>query len=311
MSGDFIPVFSGGTGRSGTTIIANLLHRHPEIHTSLPREIRYLTDRRGLLDLNFGRPLNFETNRRELATRLTLTTRVLLGRDTRQDMFKSCMYRRWWNQPGKNGKPKGLIRGLSTDELESALNRFDSNFPVSAVSASRKLFFELCNMQIKDPIVKYFIDSTPLNIQNADRILRLLPDSLFLNMVRDGRDVAISVSKETWGPNSPEDALGWWKARIEKSFSALKRIPEKNYLTLRLEDLVEREREESYKKVLTFLNLEENMELRNYFEKVLSADKMSKGSWVKTVENPEKFNAKYTEILKSLASKGIVIDQYY
>lgn len=311
MSGDFISVFTGGTGRSGTTIIANLLYRHPEIHTSSPREIRYLTDRRGLLDLNFGRPLTFETNRREFATRLTLATRVFLGYDTRQNMFKHRMYGRWWNQLGKEGKPRGLIQGITTDELEKALSRFDKSYPFEAISASRELFFELCNAQIKEPSVKYFIDSTPLNMQSADRISRLLPNSLFINMVRDGRDVALSVSKERWGPNSPEEALDWWKARIEKSFSALRRIPENDHLTLRLEDLVEREREETYKKILTFLNLEENSELRNYFEKVLSSDKMSKGSWSKYVKSPEKFDAKYTEILKSLASKGIIIEQYY
>ena len=33
----FTPVFAGGTGRSGTTIIVNLLSWHPEFHTSMPR----------------------------------------------------------------------------------------------------------------------------------------------------------------------------------------------------------------------------------------------------------------------------------
>jgi hypothetical protein len=50
-----IPVFSGGTGRSGTTIVINLLNRHENIHSSMPREIRFLTDEAGLLDLNYRR----------------------------------------------------------------------------------------------------------------------------------------------------------------------------------------------------------------------------------------------------------------
>jgi hypothetical protein len=150
-----------------------------------------------------------------------------------------------------------------------------------------------------------------LNIQNAERISRLLPESLFMNMIRDGRDVALSVSKERWGPNSPEEALDWWKARIEKSFHSLRDIPEDNSLTLRLENLVEREREESYQKILNFLNLRESNELRTYFDEKLAPAKMSKGSWVKHVNDPKKFDARYSEILKSLSSKGIEIERYY
>jgi hypothetical protein len=60
MSTQFTPLFTGGSGRSGTTIIINLLKNHPEIHSSLPREIKYLTSRYGLLDLNFGRSIKLE-----------------------------------------------------------------------------------------------------------------------------------------------------------------------------------------------------------------------------------------------------------
>jgi hypothetical protein len=311
MSDDLIPVFTGGTGRSGTTIVANLLHRHPNIHTSAPREIRYLTDRRGLLDLNFGRPLTYETNWREMATRLKLDLRVLMGRDTRQNMFMKQMHRRWWNELGKKGNPRGLIQGITSEKLDEALDRFVRNHHSGANAASRELFFELSTGQIKKPLVKYFVDSTPLNIQNADRISRLLPESLFINMIRDGRDVAFSVAKERWGPNTPDEALDWWKARIESSARALSKISKEKYLTLRLEDLIEREREETFRKIHLFLNLQENKELRDYFELTLTSEKMSRGSWSKDVSNPKKFDSKYTEVLKILASKGIEIERYY
>jgi hypothetical protein len=311
MSDDFVPVFTGGTGRSGTTIIANLLHRHPNAHASSPREIKYLTERRGLLDLNFGRPLSYETKRREFVTRFNLAFRVFTGKDTRENMFRKQIYRRWWHELGKSGKPRGLIQGITKDQLDEALNSFELDYESNAIAASRDLFFELCSAQIKKDSVKYFVDSTPLNIQNANRISRLLPESLFINMVRDGRDVALSVSKERWGPNSPEEALDWWKARIEKSFHSLRDIPENNSLTLRLENLVEREREESYQKILNFLNLRESNELRTYFDEKLAPAKMSKGSWVKHVNDPKKFDARYSEILKSLSSKGIKIERYY
>jgi hypothetical protein len=234
-----------------------------------------------------------------------------MGRDTPQNLFMKQMHRRWWNELGKKGKPRGLIQGITSDKLDEALDRFGRNRQTDTNSASRELFFELSSAQIKKSSVEYFVDSTPLNIQNADRISRLLPESLFINMIRDGRDVALSVSKERWGPKTPEDALDWWQARIERSARALSNIPKEKYLTLRLEDLIEREREETYRKIHIFLDLPESNEMRDYFEQILTSEKMSRGSWSKHVKDPKKFDAKYTEILQRLASKDIEIERYY
>ncbi len=44
------PLFVGGTGRSGTTIVARILGADPGYHM-IPFEVRFLTDRGGLCDL--------------------------------------------------------------------------------------------------------------------------------------------------------------------------------------------------------------------------------------------------------------------
>jgi hypothetical protein len=307
---DFTPVFSGGTGRSGTTAIVNCLTRHPEFHTSMPREIKYLTDRAGLLDLNFGRPLAFETSRREVRNRVFLRTSLLLGKSKHQ-VFRERISTRWWSQEGKTGKPRGLVQGIEREDLNRALERFDFKSKEDLLGASQDLFFELSRAQLKDQSVKYFADSTPLNIQNANRISRFMPNSLFINMVCDGRDVALSVSKEKWGPSTPEEALEWWKGRIEKSFLALKKIPEDNHITVRLEDFIVHDRDATYRKVLTFLNLDDNDTLRKYYDEVLLAEKMSQGDWAKVVKNPNAFERRYSQILQELYSQGIEIEQYY
>ena len=49
------PVFVGGTGRSGTTVMGDLLGKHPDVRTSTPIEIKFLSNRSGLLDVVFGR----------------------------------------------------------------------------------------------------------------------------------------------------------------------------------------------------------------------------------------------------------------
>ena len=60
MEYGFKPLFVGGSGRSGTTIVLNLLKDHPQIHASLPREVKYLTSRFGIIDLNFSRTFSLD-----------------------------------------------------------------------------------------------------------------------------------------------------------------------------------------------------------------------------------------------------------
>ena len=310
MEQPITPVFTGGTGRSGTTIIVNLLTRHPKFHASLPREIKYLTDRKGLIDFNFRRPLSEERSLKELRNSISARLMPIMG-TSKYDLFSTRIHGRWWSEIGKKGNQRGLIQGISKDILEKALKSFESTYKNDPKKAARDFFYSLSRAQISSTEIEYFGDSTPTNIINAKYIFKIFPEAKFINMIRDGRDVALSVSKERWGPNSPEEALDWWKARIEKSFRGLRDIPENNSLTLRLENLVEREREESYQKILNFLNLRESNELRTYFDEKLAPAKMSKGSWVKHVNDPKKFDARYSEILKSLSSKGIEIERYY
>ena len=114
MSTPFTPLFSGGTGRSGTTAIVNLLNHHPQVHTSLPREIRYLTDRFGLLDLNFGRPIKFESSTEALVKRLSGNFGFIIGRSA-STFFNQRMSNLWWQEVGKKGKPRGLCQGIELD----------------------------------------------------------------------------------------------------------------------------------------------------------------------------------------------------
>ena len=55
-----IPVFIGGSPRSGTTITLELLGKHSEFYSSVPDEIRILTQENGLLDLFDNKKINNE-----------------------------------------------------------------------------------------------------------------------------------------------------------------------------------------------------------------------------------------------------------
>ena len=44
------PVFVGGTGRSGSTIVGDLLDHHPAVTMTLPSEVRFITGNNGIAD---------------------------------------------------------------------------------------------------------------------------------------------------------------------------------------------------------------------------------------------------------------------
>ena len=193
MSAPFTPLFSGGTGRSGTTAIVNLLNHHPQVHTSLPREIKYLTDRFGLLDLNFGRPIRFESTAEALVKRFLGNIGFIVGKSA-STFFNQRMRTIWWQEVGKKGNPRGLCQGIELDIFTEQLKVFNKMKKTDLYQASLNLYYELSKAQIKKSNISFFADSTPSNMQNGNRIIKLLPNAFFINMIRDGRDVALSVT---------------------------------------------------------------------------------------------------------------------
>lgn len=310
MEHGFTPLFTGGSGRSGTTILINLLKNHPLVHASLPREIKYLTSRFGLIDLNFGRPFRYEEDLKGVRNNIVANIFNLLGKK-KLDHFLIYLTNTWWSEIGKKGKPRGLVQGISKEQLSTAVENFEKYYAVDKMRASRAFFYEISKAQISKHEVKYFADSTPVNMMQSDLLYKIFPNGKFINIIRDGRDVAFSVSKEKWGPNDPYKALDWWANRIKVANHSLKKVRDSDQMQLRLEDLIINNRNAEYQRVLNFLEIDDDNLTREYFETQMLPEHMSKGEWQQEVKNPDLYNKKYKSILKTLTAKGIQIAKYY
>ena len=308
MAHDFTPVFIGGTGRSGTTILRNLLSRHPDFHGSMPREIKYLTSRHGLVDIALTRPIQLEENLKAKRNNLLARMLPLLGQ-SKISLFERELLGRWWSETGKKGNIRGLVQGISREVLEAEFAKFKVDFRVDSKRASRDLFESLSRAQMKDGVTRYFGDSTPVNIMQADLINMLLPRSKFIHVIRDGRDVASSVVKEKWGPSEHFAALDWWKKRIVTGQLALSKIKTENKLELRIEDLVIHRREETLERIKNFLELPNHARLEKYFEEEILPEKLHAGRWKSEPVNATKFSARYQAILQELNENGINIKE--
>lgn len=86
----------------------------------------------------------------------------------------------------------------------------------------------------------------PDNLLYIPAIARMIPDALFIHMIRDGRDVALSMSKEGWIRPFPWDrersllaAALHWKWKVERGRRFGRQIKHR-YLEIHFEDLVSR-----------------------------------------------------------------------
>jgi len=102
-------------------------------------------------------------------------------------------------------------------------------------------------------------DKTPHYVHHVDHLLAIWPQARFVVLVRDGRDVALSLKRMPFGPNNAWAAAQWWARGIRAGEQAAARHPDR-VLVVRYEDLATRPRE-GVPPVCAFLGLryEEDM----------------------------------------------------
>jgi Sulfotransferase family len=106
--------------------------------------------------------------------------------------------------------------------------------------------------------VDRWIDSTPTNVPHMLRISHDFPDAQFIHIIRDARDVALSLDKRHWSRPLPWDtkrsllAAGlYWEWIVRKGRKNGSQLGAR-YIEVRYEDLVERP-EPALKQIGTFL----------------------------------------------------------
>ncbi len=298
-----IPVFVGGTGRSGTTVMGDLLGKHPDVRTSTPIEIKFLSNRSGLLDVVFGR--DDATSKKEAISILHLRTyrkRKLREKEKQAAIwaeFEDQVWNKWWDIDAPPPHGRGLTSGISRRNLEKLMSSLRRDLKINRIWAARRFMKRFIALQDDAGDEKYWVETTPMNIPTADKLLLLFPSALFITMVRDPRDVIASLLTKNWGPTTPMEGLAWIEKRLTDGHKALLSVPAQQKITIALEDLAINRREETYQKVLTFMGLEDALAMRDFFAQELTPENATSGRWKKEISSPE-FNAAYELVEKRL-----------
>lgn len=88
-------------------------------------------------------------------------------------------------------------------------------------------------------------------------LLELFPDAKFVHIIRDGRDVALSLFRLDWGAKSPIVAAKHWKERVEAACNFGRTLDNSQYLEIRYEHLVQFP-EELFENLIHFLDWEDD-----------------------------------------------------
>ena len=298
------PVFVGGTGRSGTTVVGDLLGLHQDIRTSVPIEIKFLATKSGLLQLVFGRDtpdIEKKIALLDLRSRLRRYKRKREKFKKIQVEFLDRIWNTWWDIDAPPPHGRGLQSGITKKQLEKLLATLIFELRINRVWAARRFMRNFISSQAAHRGQKYWVETTPLNIAQAERILKIFPNALFINMVRDPRDVIASLLTKNWGPTTPLEGIEWIQKRLIDAHHALRTIPAKQQITIALEDLAINNREQSYQALLTFLGLQDDPAMRAFFETELTPQAATSGRWKSEIASPE-FLSAYAELEKRLAA---------
>lgn len=135
---------------------------------------------------------------------------------------------------------------VDADALRRSVDRLD---PFTLADALRA-FYALYAGRFGKP---RWGDKTPGYLAHMALLQRVLPEVRFVHLIRDGRDVALSL-RETWfAPGSIEKAADWWVWSIIRARTEAKEVG--FYLEVRYEDLI-LETESTLRRICAFVDLE-------------------------------------------------------
>ena len=196
---DLVPApFVVGVARSGTTLLRLMLDAHPEL--AIPPETHFV-------------PKLISHCERWIAEEATTD-------ELRERAFELVTTHPRWGD-----------MGLDPEELRRRLAQCDPLTPGDAVRS----FYEAYAAREGKP---RWGDKSPPYTWKALRIQRGLPEARFVHLIRDGRDVALSLNEVSWGPVGIAEAAHKWTEELTRARRRARRLARGTYMEARYEDLV-------------------------------------------------------------------------
>ena len=274
-------VFVGGTGRSGTHVLARLLSRHPQF-ALVPVEVRFHVEERGFPGL-------------------------LAGRVSRDD-FVGRLRGFWW-KGFQTGRMRGMFRFVPEQRLEEAIAAFEAAYDGDPEGACRRLFCDLLWFRVTDANASGLVEQSTDTVAEAATLVRLFEGAKFIHVVRDGRDASASRVAQTRGviaPRTRRQGLEWWEQRIRRVDAGSRAIPPDRLLTVSLDELLMLG-PRALRPLCLFLDIFPRHSMRHFFRRRMSAEHAHSERWREGLSERQarELEDLYEEALDRLEADGI------
>ena len=280
---DVVPItFVGGTGRSGTHIVAQFLGRNNKL-ASIPVECRFHVDDDGFPGL-------------------------LAGRISKARFLRRL--RGFWWKGRQRGRKRGMFRFVERDDFERGVERFDRDFDDDPRAACRNLFLDLLWPRAQSKGASGIIEQSCDTIAESATLVDLFPEAKFIHVVRDGRDASASRVAQTRRliyPRTRRQGIEWWESRIRRIDEGAKAIPEGRFMEVGLEDLLTPPRRRVGKEVAWFAGVKLGRKMRRFYWGTMDTDAANTARWREGLSEKEldAIDSMYAETLEGLERDGI------
>ena len=283
-------VFVGGTGRSGTHVLSQLISRHNR-YGLVPVEVRFHTDPEGFPGLLAG--------------------------EVTPEQFVRRMRGFWW-RGFQTSRFRGMYRFVDRDRFDAAVARFEADHD-DLEAACRRLFYDLLWFRVgegvqedeENPRGEALVEQSTDTVAAAPTLARLFPEARFIHVVRDGRDASASRVAQTRGlvrPRTRAQGIEWWeRADRARSSAAPTRSPKGRMLTVSLDELVRQQRARAaLRPLFRFLGVPLTKRTRRYFSNRMTTEEANKERWREGISarKAERIDALYREALDRLEASG-------
>ncbi len=288
-------LFIGGTGRSGTHVFSQLLANHSR-YARVPIEARFHVNPQGFPDLLAGK--------------------------ASPEQFVRKLERFWWKRirAGEvapvlarriafGRKVRGLHKVVEKDRFEAAVADFERTNGADLDLACRNLFLDLLWPIAEEAGKPGLIEMSCFTVAESPTLVRLFPEAKILHTVRDGRDAGsskVSKRQKRSHPRDGSEGLRWWEGRLRKIEAGVRELPPGKLHTVSLDEIVAGDRETVYASLLEFLELDDEPEMRRFFDEEMSASNAHKERWREglTEDAQNALVAEYDRTLTRLEQEG-------
>jgi hypothetical protein len=253
------PVFVAGTGRSGTSRIADIIGEHPQIHR-IPMETRFLVDPGGLRDLAEALSGRYDPIVGEDALlRLSdfLTVRVPGRRDDRGKTVPELVGERRYRDAVEQLWPQ--LIACTFDEPAPAARFVNGDRPAGPFEpqsprrvlpkyfSDRRELLEILGRLIDtmfggaaaDAGKPTWCEKTPFNLLYMDFLWELVPEATIVHIKRHPVSVLASHLAQPWAPPTVDGALAYLKPVYDRwlTWKDTADLANRRYIEVKAEDL--------------------------------------------------------------------------